>query len=58
MSIGTDLEPGSIPREDVAAVAVAVLTVDGTIGSTFDLVSGDTPVADAVARIGGAAREQ
>lgn len=39
---------GDIPREDVAAVLVAVLDTPGTAGQTFELISGDTPIADAV----------
>ncbi len=42
---------GSIPREDVAAVLVAVLDEPGTAGRTFDLVSGDTSIAEAVAAL-------
>jgi uncharacterized protein YbjT (DUF2867 family) len=42
---------GSIPREDVAAVLLAVLDTLGTAGLTFDVISGDTPIADAVIRI-------
>ena len=41
--------PGSIPREDVAAVLLAVLDTPGTAGQTFEVVSGDTPIADAIA---------
>jgi nucleoside-diphosphate-sugar epimerase len=40
----------SIPREDVAAVLLAVLDTPGTAGQTFEVVSGDTPIADAVKR--------
>jgi uncharacterized protein YbjT (DUF2867 family) len=40
---------GSIPREDVAVVLLAVLDTPGTGGQTFEVVSGDTPIADAVA---------
>lgn len=39
---------GSIPREDVAAVLLTVLDTPGTAGQTFEVVSGDTPIADAV----------
>ena len=46
--VGTDLERGSIPREDVAAVLLAVLETPSSIGKTFELVSGDTPIGDAV----------
>ena len=40
---------GSIPREDVAAVLVALLDTPATGGQTFEVISGDTPIADAVA---------
>jgi uncharacterized protein YbjT (DUF2867 family) len=39
---------GNIPREDVAAVLLAVLDTPGTAGQTFEVISGDTPIADAV----------
>jgi nucleoside-diphosphate-sugar epimerase len=39
---------GSIPREDVAAVLLAVFDNPGTAGKTFQLISGDTPIVDAV----------
>lgn len=52
VSIAARLAPGTVPRADVAAVVAAVLAADGTIGATFDLVSGETPVADAVAAAG------
>ncbi|WP_101952085.1 SDR family oxidoreductase [Mycobacterium sp. 3519A] len=39
---------GSIPRADVAAVLLAVLDTPGTAGQTFEVISGDTPIADAV----------
>jgi uncharacterized protein YbjT (DUF2867 family) len=42
---------GSIPREDVAAVLVAVLDEPRTAGTTFDLISGDTPITEAVAAL-------
>jgi uncharacterized protein YbjT (DUF2867 family) len=42
---------GSVPRDDVAAVLAAVLDEPGTAGLTLELVSGDVPVADAVAAV-------
>lgn len=42
---------GSIPRADVAAVLVAVLDAPGTAGRTFEVISGDSAVADAVAAL-------
>jgi uncharacterized protein YbjT (DUF2867 family) len=46
--VGTDIERGEIPREDVAAVLLAVLETPSTVGKTFELVSGDTPIEEAV----------
>jgi uncharacterized protein YbjT (DUF2867 family) len=48
---GERLERGEIPRADVAATLLAVLDEPSTIGKAFDLVSGDDPIAEAVARI-------
>ncbi len=42
------LERGEVPRADVAAVLAAALHEDRTIGKTFDLLAGDTPVEDAL----------
>jgi uncharacterized protein YbjT (DUF2867 family) len=39
---------GEIPRADVASVIVAVLGDDRAVGHQWDLVSGDTPVEEAV----------
>jgi uncharacterized protein YbjT (DUF2867 family) len=47
VAVGTSLS-GDIPRDDVAAVVLAVLETPGTIGKTFELVSGETPVDEAV----------
>jgi uncharacterized protein YbjT (DUF2867 family) len=43
---------GSIPREDVAAVLLAVLDTPSTAGQTFEVISGDTPIVEAVASRG------
>ena len=48
VTIGESTGRGSIPREDVAAVLLAVLDSPQTAGRTFELISGDTAVADAV----------
>jgi uncharacterized protein YbjT (DUF2867 family) len=48
VQVGTDLERGEIPREDVAATLLAVLETPSTIGETFELVSGDTPIEEAI----------
>ena len=42
---------GQIPRADVAAVLLACLDAPGTIGKSFDVISGETPIVDAVAAI-------
>jgi len=39
---------GTVPREDVARVLVAVLDAPQTAGRTFELISGATPIADAL----------
>ena len=46
--LGTDIERGEVPRDDVAAVVVAVLETPSTVGKAFELVAGDTPVDEAV----------
>ena len=43
---------GEIARADVAAVIVAVLEDDSTIGLQFDLTSGDQTISDAIASLG------
>ena len=43
---------GDIPRADVAAVIAEVIDTDRGRGSTFELISGDTSVAAAVASLG------
>jgi uncharacterized protein YbjT (DUF2867 family) len=48
VTVGTDLQRGNVPRDDVAAVVLAVLETPGSVGKTFELVSGDTPVDEAV----------
>lgn len=50
-SVRTDTGDGQIPREDVAATLVAVLDTPATAGRTFLLVSGDAPIAEAVAAL-------
>ncbi len=48
VTIADDTGRGNIPREDVAGVLLAVLDTPGTAGQTFELISGDTPIKDAV----------
>jgi uncharacterized protein YbjT (DUF2867 family) len=42
---------GPVPRGDVAAVVAAVLDDRGTVGRTFEVIGGDTPVREAVAAL-------
>ena len=51
VKLGTDLERGEIPREDVAATLLAILETPSTIGKTFELVSGDTPIEEAISAL-------
>jgi nucleoside-diphosphate-sugar epimerase len=51
VKLGEDVGRGDIPRDDVAAVLAAVLAAPNTIGATFDLISGDTPIDEAVAAV-------
>lgn len=49
VQVGPHLDRGQIPRADVAATLAAVLAARNTIGKTFELVSGEVPVEQAVA---------
>ena len=49
VTIADSAGPGTIPREDVAAMLVALLDAPDTGGQTFEVISGDTPIPDAVA---------
>ncbi|TKV58279.1 NAD-dependent epimerase/dehydratase family protein [Nakamurella flava] len=51
VALGSDVGRGDVPREDVAAVLVALLDEPRTIGLTVDLVAGSTPIAEAVAAL-------
>jgi uncharacterized protein YbjT (DUF2867 family) len=42
---------GSVPRDDVAAVLVALLDAPATAGLTLELISGDDDIASAVGRL-------
>lgn len=42
------VDRGQVPRDDVAAVLVALLDNPGTAGQTLELISGDVAVDDAV----------
>jgi uncharacterized protein YbjT (DUF2867 family) len=43
---------GSVPRDDVAAVLLAILADGAAPGRTLELISGDTPIADALTALG------
>lgn len=51
VSLATSTARGSVPRDDVAAVLAALLTAPQTAGLTLALISGDTPIENAVLRI-------
>jgi uncharacterized protein YbjT (DUF2867 family) len=51
VQVGPDEERDQVTRADVAAVLAEVLRADNTIGKTFVVVQGETPVAEAVAAI-------
>ena len=51
VEIAEDLGSGTVPRDDVALVLAEVLRADNTIGKAFDLLSGETPVAEAIAAL-------
>jgi uncharacterized protein YbjT (DUF2867 family) len=51
VTVAEHLGRGQIPRADVAAVFVACLDEPGTIGKSFDLITGTTPIPEAVAGI-------
>jgi uncharacterized protein YbjT (DUF2867 family) len=42
---------GGIPRDDVAATLATCLDTENTIGKSFDLLGGETPIADALAAL-------
>ncbi len=49
VALHTDLgNRGPVPRDDVAAVLAEVLVAPEAVGKTFELFSGETPVAEAV----------
>jgi uncharacterized protein YbjT (DUF2867 family) len=51
--VSGDAQPGfnALPRADVAAVLAATLDAENTVGRAFDLVAGQTPVAEFIAAI-------
>lgn len=51
VQLGEQVDRFEIPREDVARVIVASLKNDSTIDKEFQLVSGETPVGEAIQSI-------
>jgi nucleoside-diphosphate-sugar epimerase len=48
VTAGTDVGSGEIPRADVAGVLLACIDEPATVGRTFDVIGGDTPIEEAV----------
>jgi uncharacterized protein YbjT (DUF2867 family) len=51
VTAGERVGRGQIPRDDVAATLAVVLAMPATDGLTFELISGDTPIDEAVAAL-------
>jgi uncharacterized protein YbjT (DUF2867 family) len=51
VQIAEDTGRGQVPRADVAAVLVACLDTPGTVGKSFDLIGGDSPIDAALGRV-------
>jgi uncharacterized protein YbjT (DUF2867 family) len=51
VTVGASLPSGSIPRADVADVLLSVLESPAADRRQFDVVTGETPVRDAVASL-------
>lgn len=51
VQLGSAFEAGSIPRADVAAVLQSCLFLPHTIDWTFDVISGETPIEEALASL-------
>jgi nucleoside-diphosphate-sugar epimerase len=49
VTLARHVERGSVPRDDVAAVILALLDRRSEDGAVLELVAGDVPIADAVA---------
>jgi uncharacterized protein YbjT (DUF2867 family) len=48
IEVGTELESGQVPREDVARVGAAVLAAPWVAGTTIEFNTGDVPIAEAI----------
>jgi uncharacterized protein YbjT (DUF2867 family) len=53
VALGPDVERGDVTRADVAAVVAAVLDDPASVGRQWNLVGGQTPVAEALAEAAG-----
>jgi uncharacterized protein YbjT (DUF2867 family) len=51
VTVGPDVGRSDVTRDDVAAVIVAALDEPRTVGKTFVLVNGDTPIPAALAQL-------
>jgi uncharacterized protein YbjT (DUF2867 family) len=51
ITVAKNLDGGSLPREDLAEVAVACLDEPATENRVFDLRSGDVPISEALAAL-------
>jgi uncharacterized protein YbjT (DUF2867 family) len=51
VTVGEDVGRAEVTRDDVAAVLVAVLDEPRTVGKTFVLVGGETPIPSALAQL-------
>jgi uncharacterized protein YbjT (DUF2867 family) len=52
IEVAPEIEPlRAIPRDDVAATLVACLDAPNTVGVSFDLVAGETPIEEAVSAL-------
>jgi uncharacterized protein YbjT (DUF2867 family) len=49
ISVGERRGRGEVSRPDVAATLAAALVAQNTVGTTFELLSGETPIEEAVA---------
>lgn len=50
VSLGAHVGRGPIPRDDVAGVIAGVLESQSTIGTTFEVITGDVPIEQALRR--------
>lgn len=48
VKLGVGVGRGQIPRDDVAALLAASLRARNTIGKTFEAISGDAPIEEAI----------